>query len=156
MGRTRIGRTATILAALLWVPAVASGQASPDMNFFVAAQGANWGADQPALVVSDQQCTDLAYAQGFGHLTWRAYLNEGDLRARDRIGPGPWYNYYGVLIAENLQQLHSDDNNLWEESAVTVVGDYPPEGRLTIPPGSELDGAKFTRAGPFFCFGVAG
>lgn len=135
---------------------------SPDMNFFVAVEGASWGADQPALEVSDTQCTDLGYAQGYGHLTWRAYLNgtaadgEGDQVARNRIGQGPWFNYYGVLIAEDLAQLHSDDNNLWSESAVTVVGEYPPEGSLEIPTGSQLDGSLFTRAGPFFCFGVPG
>lgn len=147
------------LAGLLWSPHAIAAQ-SLDMNFFVAVEGASWGADQPALEVSDSQCTDLAYAQGFGHLTWRAYLNgsaddgEGGQSARQRIGTGPWYNYYGVMIAEDIAQLHSDDNNLWVESAVTVLGEYPPEGSLTIPLGSELDASLYTRAGPFFCFGV--
>lgn len=146
-------------AVLLANPAGLAAQ-SADMNFFVAAEGASWGADQPALRVSDTQCADLAYAQGFGHLTWRAYLNgseaegEGGQVARARIGSGPWYNYYGVVIAESLEQLHSDENNLWEETAVTQTGEYPPEGALEIPWGSELDGALFDRAGPFFCFGV--
>lgn len=146
-------------ALLLWQPAALMAQ-SPDMNFFVAVEGASWGADQPALEVSDTECTDLAYAQGFGHLTWHAYLDgsaadgEGDQVARGRIGTGPWYNFYGVMIAQDLQQLHSDDNNLWEESAVTVLGEYPPDGALTIPPGSELTGSLYTREGPFFCFGV--
>ena len=153
MRRSRIRWSGVGLALALCVPSPGSAQASPDMNFFVAGTGAAWGADQSALVVSDQQCTDLAYAQGFGHLTWHAYLTEGNERARDRIGSGPWYNYYGVLIAESLDQLHSDDNNLWEESAVTETGDYPPDG-LVIPKGSELDGKLYTRAGPFFCFGL--
>ena len=69
---------------------------------------------------------------------------------------GPWFNYYGVSIAENLAQLHSDDNNLWSESALRVLGEYPPDGALEIPMGSRLDGSLFTRAGPFFCFGVPG
>jgi hypothetical protein len=112
------------------------------------------------LEVSDQQCTDLAYAQGYGHLTWRAYLNgtaadgEADQIARQRIGTGPWFNYYGVEIAENVAQLHSDENNLWGETAITVLGEYPPDGVLEIPMGSTLDGGLFNRAGPFFCFGV--
>jgi hypothetical protein len=149
-----------VLAALLCAPCAISGQ-SLEMNFFVAPSGATWGADQPALRVSDTVCNDLAYAQGYGHLTWRAYLDgstadgEGDQIGRARIGPGPWYNFYGVLIAENLAQLHSDENNLWAESAVTVLGDYAPE-TLVVPVGSELAGSRFTRAGPFFCFGVAG
>jgi hypothetical protein len=155
MTRAGFGVAAATLVLSACITSHASAQASADMNFFVAGVGAAWGADQPALVVSDQQCADLAYAQGFGHLTWHAYLDGESERARDRIGNGPWYNYYGVVIAESLEQLHSDDNNLWEESAVTETGDYPPEG-LVIPKGSELAGGLYTRAGPFFCFGLAG
>jgi hypothetical protein len=152
--------TALTLSAAAYAPSKASAQGSPDMNFFVAVEGARWGADQPALEVSDQQCTDLAYAQGYGHLTWRAYLNgtaadgEADQVARQRIGAGPWFNYYGVEIAGNIAQLHSDENNLWGETAITVLGEYPPDGVLEIPMGSALDGRLFNRAGPFFCFGV--
>jgi hypothetical protein len=148
-------------AVLVCAPSGASAQ-SPDMNFFVAVEGASWGADQPALEVSDTQCTDLAYAQGYGHLTWHAYLNgtaadgEADQRARERIGQGPWYNYYGVSIAEDLAQLHSDENNPWVELAVTVLGDYPPDGALQLPWGSRLDADLYTRAGPYLCFGVPG
>lgn len=156
-GSNAIGMLAAALA--LWTPSGLAAQ-SADMNFFVAAEGASWGADRPALEVSDTQCSDLAYAQGFGHLTWRAYLNgteadgEATEVARERIGSGPWYNYYGDVIAESLEQLHSDDNNLWEETAVTQLGEYPPEGKLEIPWGSELDGGLYDRTGPFFCFGV--
>ncbi len=147
-----------ILAATVVLPDALSAQAA-NINFFVAPRGATWGATQPAVRVSDQQCTDLAYPLGLGHLNWKAYLNgtaaDGEAAevARNRIGSGPWYNYYGVTIAENLAQLHSDDNNLWTESAVTVTGEAAPAG-FTIPPGSQLDGGDFTRAGPFFCFGV--
>ena len=128
------------------------------MNFFVAPAGPSYGQTQPALRVSDQHCADLAYPLGLGHLRWVAYLDgaaadgEGGQVARTRIGTGPWYNYYGVLVAENVAQLHSDDNNLSPESAVTVTGDYAPES-LVIPKGSQMDGTDFTRRGPFFCFG---
>ena len=101
--------------------------------------------------MSDSHCHDEAYGEGFGQLTWHAYLNgtaadgeEGEV-ARERIGEGPWINFYGVVIAENVAQLHSDDNNLWFESAVTVRGQTAPEGVLEIPPGSELDGGDFSR-----------
>jgi hypothetical protein len=137
-------------AALL--PATLAAQAA-NMNFFLAPSGPTWGANQSALAVGDQHCGVLAYPLGLGHLTWRVYLTEGSEQARDRIGTGPWYNYYGALIAENVAQLHSDDNNLWTESAVTVTGDAPPAG-FVIPLGSQLDGADFTRQGPFFCFGI--
>lgn len=149
----RIGAVAALCALALTPSALAAQEASQQMNFFLAPTGPTFGANQPALVVADQHCATLAYPAGFGHLTWRAYLTEGSQQARARIGTGPWYNYYGVLIAENLAQLHSDDNNLWAESAVTVAGEYGPTG-FTIPKGSQLDGSDFTRAGPFFCFGV--
>jgi hypothetical protein len=154
-------RPLSLLGSVLLTLAIPSGAASQsvDMSFFVAAMGASWGEDQPALRVSDAHCNDLAYARGFGHLTWRAYLNgseedgEAGQMARERIGPGPWYNFYGVLVAESVEQLHSDENNLWEETAVTESGEYPPDGALEIVWGSALDGALYDRAGPFFCFG---
>ena len=128
---------------------------SETMNFFVAVEGAGWGATRPATEVSDSQCTDIAYPEGFGHLNWRSYLtNDGDEAnaARQRIGTGPWFNFYGVEIAANLDQLHSDANNLSLETAVTVKGQARPA--LEIPAGSELDGGDYSRQGPFFCFGV--
>ena len=135
---------------------------SPDMNLFLTVEGPSYGADRGAIGVSDTHCNDLAYNQGYGHLTWRAYLTgtasggEADEIARDRIGDGPWYNYYGVLIAEDLAQLHSDENNLWIESAVTIIGETAPSGSIEFPYGSELDGGDFSRQGPFVCFGLPG
>lgn len=150
--------TLAALAAGLCVATASplSGQPAPEMSFFLALEGPTRGADRPILEVSDEHCGALAYAQGFGHLTWRAYLNGDGQRARDRIGSGPWYNYFGVLIAESVAQLHSDDNNLWQESAVTATGETAPAGAIEFPWGSELDGGDFTREGPFLCFGVPG
>lgn len=154
----RIGK-ALIVGMAPFAGSPLAGQ-SPEMSFFLATQGPVWGANRPPVEVSDAHCTDLAYPQGFGHLNWRAYLTgtsadgEADQIARERIGEGPWYNFYGVMIAEDLDQLHSDDNNLWFESAVTVMGEAAPEGVPDIPLGSRLDGAAFSRDGPFFCFGV--
>ena len=150
---------ALIVGMALFAASPLAGQ-STRMNFFVALEGPTWGANQPPVGVSDAQCTDLAYAPGFGHLTWRAYITgtaaegEEDQVAGGRIGAGPWYNYHGDLIAENLDQLHSDANSLSIESAVTVEGRSLPDGTLEIPPGSQLDGTDFARQGPFFCFGL--
>jgi hypothetical protein len=152
--------SATWLALTCMMAAPVSAQQSPLMNFFVALKGPSRGANRPAVEVSDENCHDLAYVQGYGDLTWHAYLDgkasdgEGAVKARDRIGKGPWYNYYGVVIAENLEQLHSDDNNLWGQTALTVTGEMLPEGALEIPWGSQLDGKDFTRDGPYFCFGI--
>jgi hypothetical protein len=138
--------------------ATTTAQPSPDMSFFVVPTGPTYGMNQPTLQVTDQHCATLAYAQGISGLQWRAYLDgkasegEGGQLARNRIGTGPWRTYYGVVIAESVAQLHSDDNNLSYETAATVTGDYAPQG-FVIPPGSQLDGSDFTRQGPFFCFG---
>ena len=133
---------------------------SEKMNFFVVVRGSSGGANTPAIWATDARCQNTAYGEGFGHLTWRVYLNgtaadgeEGEI-ARSRIGEGPWYNFRGAEIAADLDQLHSDGNNLSAESAVTVYGQPVPEGVLEIPPGSQLDGGGFSREGPFFCFGV--
>ncbi len=149
-----------LLVGMVVLTATPLAGQNTQMNFFVALEGPTWGANRPPVGVSDAQCTDLAYPLGFGHLNWRSYLTgtaadgeEGQV-ARERIGAGPWYNYYGVEIATDLNQLHSDGNNLSAESAVTATGEQVPEGVLQIPPGSQLDGSDFSRQGPFFCFGV--
>ncbi len=158
---TKTAGALVLVGVLFAAPPPLAGQ-SPDMNFFLAVEGATWGADRAPVGVSDTHCHDLAYPQGYGHLTWRAYLTgtaadgEEDEIARGRIGEGPWYNYYGVLIAEDVTQLHSDENNLWFESAVTILGETAPEGVLEIPVGSQLEGRAFSRAGPFLCFGLPG
>ena len=147
-----------IVAMVFFVASPLAGQSSR-MNFFVALEGPSYGANRPPVGVSDAFCYDEAYGEGIGHLTWRAYLTgtaedgEGDQIGRDRIGGGPWYNYRGDEIAADLDQLHSDSNNLSVESAITVRGQTAPEGVLEIPSGSQLDGTDFSREGPFFCFG---
>ncbi len=169
---TRAGRGRAVGAALvvgvalcvgagLFVAQPLAGQAF-EMNFFIVVKGPTWGPTQPSVRISDSHCHDQAYAEGFGHLTWHVYLTgttddgEAGEVARERIGDGPWYNYYGILIAENVAQLHSDANNLVLETAVNVRGQPAPEGVLDLPTGSQLDGGDFTRDGPFLCFGIPG
>jgi hypothetical protein len=128
------------------------------MNFFLSVDGPG-GTNFGAVIVSDGHCHDQGYAAGFGDLTWKAYLTgtaadgEAGEVARQRIGTGPWYNFAGVLIAENLDQLHSDAGNLIRATALTVQGGVAP-AEVAIPSGSQLDGSSFTRNGPLLCFGV--
>ena len=163
--RTLVVRRALVVGAALVVGGSLStaqplaGQVAR-MNFFFVIEGPTWGANLPPVTVGDSYCQELGYAEGFGQLTWHAYLTgtsangeEGEV-ARERIGEGPWYNFYGVTIAEDVAQLHSDDNNLWLESAVTVRGQTAPDGVLEIPMGSQLDGGDFSRDGPLLCFGL--
>jgi hypothetical protein len=132
---------------------------SANMNFFVILEtpgAGNFGA----VIMADGFCHDQGYAAGYGDLTWRAYLTgteadgEADQVARNRVGQGPWYNAVGVMIAENLDQLHSDQSNLGAGTALTLQGQPAPEGVLSLPPGSRLDGKDFSASGPLLCFGV--
>ena len=40
----------------------------------------------------------------------------------DRIGAGPWYNVKGVLIAQNVADLHSDKANINNDTALDEQG----------------------------------
>jgi hypothetical protein len=132
------------------------------MSFFITSAGPGNGANLGGLEGADQHCQDLAYAVGMGDVTWRAYLSAvtltgeqsvvtglrsggGAVNARDRIGEGPWYNHNGDLIANNVDELHSDGANLTKETILTEKGDMV-NGRGDDPnmhdilTGSTMDG----------------
>ncbi len=137
---------------LLAVPIL--GQ-SAQMNFFITSQGPGDGANLGGLEGADLHCETLAYAQGAGGMGWKAYLSTIDeagnaaVHARDRIGDGPWYNHGGVLVANTVDELHSEDANLTKETILTEKGD-PVNGRGDSPnmhdilTGSNVDGTAFT------------
>jgi hypothetical protein len=112
------------------------------------------GGDLGGLAGADAHCLALASAEGSGDHTWRAYLStmatktEPAANARDRIGKGPWYNAEGDRIAANLQELHSRENKINKENAVTErldpvngVGDNPNTHDMLT--GSRPDGTAF-------------
>jgi len=121
-------------------------QATP-MSFFITSVGSGNGANLTGLAGADQQCQRLAQAVGVGDRTWRAYLsasasgNQPAINARDRIGRGPWSNVKGVRIAQNVDDLHSDSNNLTRQTQLTEKGENPP--RHDILTGSQLDGRAY-------------
>jgi hypothetical protein len=130
------------------------GGAKSVMTFFITGRGSGKGGDLGGLAGADAHCQALAEAEKAGDHTWRAYLstmatkNEAAVNARDRIGKGPWYNADGNRIAANLEQLHSGDNKINKEDAVTErldpvngVGDNP--NMHDILTGSRQDGAAF-------------
>src|SRR5262249_33742285 len=91
---------------------------SPNMTFFVTSNGPGKGADLGGLEGADRQCQTLAQGAGAGNKTWRAYLSTQATggaqaaNARDRIGRGPWQNFKGEGIAQNVDDLHGDTNHL--------------------------------------------
>jgi hypothetical protein len=129
--------------------------ASPgaQLGFFVTSTGLGRGADLGGLAGADKHCQALAEDVGAGGRTWRAYLStsaEGStpgVNARDRIGTGPWRNARGVVIAENVAQLHQD-NRITKDTALTEKGDTV-RGRGDTPnmhdvlTGSQADGTAY-------------
>jgi hypothetical protein len=84
------------------------GGGSATMSFFVTSRGMGNGGNLNGLTGADAFCTQLATAvsQALGAKTWRAYLSTSTVNAADRIGPGPWRNAAGVVVANTVAQLH--------------------------------------------------
>ncbi len=127
-------------------------QAGPSkkMSFFITSSGSGNGANLGGLAGADKICQARAQAVGAGRHTWRAYLSTSAsggapaVNARDRIGKGPWYNYKGLMIAQDVDELHTD-NKLTKQTALTEkgevvngVGDKP--NRHDILTGSDSQG----------------
>lgn len=145
-----------IAVTLLGSAAVlAQGQAPQHpMTFFVAREVPGTG-NLGGLAGADAICQRLAQGVGAGNHTWHAYLstettpNEVGVNARGRIGPGPWYNAKGQLIAASVADLHGDqqrdrnairkDSSLDEHGMpINGVGDMPNEHDMMT--GSDSDG----------------
>ena len=127
---------------------------SPTMTFFVTSNGPGKGADLGGLEGADRHCQTLAQAAGAGGKTWRAYLStqaEGSkpaVNARDRIGHGPWQNFKSEVVAQNVDDLHSDNNKLGMQASLTERGTLIPgvgytPNRHDVLTGSQMDGRAF-------------
>ena len=121
-----------------------------EISFFVTSAGPGDGANLGGLEGADRHCQQLAEAAGAGGKTWRAYLStQGSdaVNARDRIGDGPWVNAQGEVIAQDLAELHGE-NNISKETALTEKGEVV-KGRGDSPnmhdilTGSQPDGTAF-------------
>ena len=143
-----------------------SSPSSPSVNnplsFFVTSQTSVTG-NLGGLAGADATCQRLAEAVGQGNRFWRAYLsverdpsnNNQPANARDRIGIGPWHNANGVLVANNVAELHSrsgDANLFIDERGQRINGQWtgsPGPIQHDILTGSNADGtlmAGFTCA----------
>jgi len=145
-----------LAASVLAVTGFAAVSYSQDnqMSFFITSVGSGDGANLGGLAGADAHCQALATAAGAGGKTWQAYLStqaangQPAVNARDRIGTGPWYNANGVLIAEDLDQLHSEEANTGKENSLSEAGDMI-NGRGDTPnqhdilTGSQADGTAF-------------
>src|SRR6185369_12534804 len=117
-------RMAVLSAVVATGHATSSQAQQADLTFFVTSVGEGKGADLGGLEGADAHCLALAKAAGSLKTNWRAYLSTtapggaAGVNARDRIGKGPWQNAKGVVIAKNLEDLHSDANNITKETAL--------------------------------------
>ena len=131
---------------------------SSDMTFFITSAGSGKGADFGGLAGADKHCQTLAAAAGAGSHTWRAYLSTqgaGAVNARDRIGKGPWRNAKGVVVANNVAELHGT-NNLGKQTSLTekgevVNGSGDTPTRHDILTGSQRDGTAFSGSDDMTC-----
>lgn len=117
----------------------------PDMSFFITSVNPGNGADLGGLAGADAHCGVLAQTAGVSGKIWRAYLSSDAEHARDRIGEGPWMNAKGVIVALNVDDLHSYNNKLSKENSLDETGalvngrgDSP--NRHDILTGSNADG----------------
>src|SRR6267142_6400749 len=107
------------------------------ISFFVAVN-ANQTGNLGGLAGADQMCQSQAQALGGANAarTWHAYLSQEQrgntprVNARDRIGPGPWFNVKGVLVASNVADLHGDQqrdrNNMQKANVLDAKGNVVP------------------------------
>ena len=135
------------LCAAVTMPISAQGQS---ISFFVSSVGSGMGANLGGLAGADKHCQALAAKAGAGNRKWQAYLSTSmpDVNARDRIGSGPRYNAKGVLIAQNVADLHSDKANINNDTALDEQGrQINPQGapnRHDILTGSNPEGRATT------------
>jgi len=126
----------SIVAIVRWESIVgAAGAPPPSMGFFVTSAKSKTG-NLGGLAGADKICQTLAAAVGQGEKTWRAYLsaerdpanNNSPANARDRIGTGPWYNANGIMVGNDLADLHSRRGNpilLVDERGQMIPGNWP-------------------------------
>ncbi|MGE0038942.1 MAG: hypothetical protein AB7S93_25355 [Xanthobacteraceae bacterium] len=129
----RFGCVAVVVTAVL--PFTLTGEALaqqapqyPNMSFFITSTSGPKGADFGGIEGADKHCQALATRAGAGAKTWRAYLSVQALNgakavnARDRVGKGPWVNAIGVQVAANVDDLHSVNNKIDNDTGLTETG----------------------------------
>lgn len=161
-----------IIAPFLWSSAARAQRKPPqfpNMTFFITSESGPDGANFGGIEGADKHCQTLATKAGAGNKTWHAYLStqatndKPAINARDRIGKGPWVNTEGVEVAANVDELHSDDNEINVEIGRAENGRRIPgrqfvvnqhdiltgstaEGRA-FPPGEDMTCGNWTKHG---------
>jgi hypothetical protein len=136
----------------------------PFFSFFVTSQAGLYGlpagefapAPDPAqgyggnfggLAGADEICTMLAKAASPGDTkTWRAFLStsgvDGGERvdAIDRIGPGPWFNYNGLKLADDVEGLLPEgDDGRPQDAEPQLANMFTDENGENARPSQQID-----------------
>jgi hypothetical protein len=149
-----ISPTCLVLAAISALAGAPAQAQSADTSFFLTSNGIGNGGNLGGLAGADNHCQTLAQAAGAGAKTWRAYLStqaaDGApaVNARDRIGKGPWKNAKGAVVAKDVADLHSANNNLTKQTALSEKGEVingrgDSPNRHDVLTGSQADGTAF-------------
>jgi hypothetical protein len=147
--RLSVLATATLIAMAGSALAQQQPPQAPNMTFFVTSVGSGKGANLGGLDGADAHCQRLGTAAGAGSKVWRAYLSTnaaaGSVNARDRIGRGPWQNFKGEMVAKDVDELHSDNNKLSQDTTLTERGQKVSGFGMTpnwhdVLTGSNIDG----------------
>lgn len=153
-------KLATVSRHLACVAVLTIGAAFPasaqqaGMTFFVTSAGIGNGGNLGGLAGADNHCQTLAQASGAGAKIWRAYLStqpadgKPAINAKDRIGKGPWVNAKGAVIAKDVADLHSANNQLSKQTSLSEKGDVingrgDTPNRHDVLTGSQPDGTAF-------------
>ena len=129
------------------------------MTFFLTSNGLGKGADLGGLAGADAHCQRLAMAANAGNRTWRAYLSTqgpNAVNARDRIGKGPWHNFRGALIGQNIEEIHGMGHRFTSMTILDEAGRMIPGGgympnRHDVLTGSRPDGTAFPAGDDMTC-----
>jgi hypothetical protein len=159
MRKTKRTALAIAVTGIIGVGVALAQPPTGPISFFVTSTGSGKGADLGGLAGADKICQDRAEAAGQGNRTWRAYLStqgQGAVNARDRIGPGPWFNARGARIAANVDELHSSANRLAVFTALDERGNQIPgsgfsPNRHDILTGSQPDGRAYPAGADMTC-----
>ena len=144
-------------------------QSAEKMSFFITSDGGGDGANFGGLKGADAHCTTLAKAAG-STKNWAAYLSTSmvidrssgtpkvtnGISARDRIGSGPWHNARGILIAKDVNDLHSDNVNIslqtgLDENGNQIKGRGEKPNQHDILTGTDSNGHFSTAGGDTTC-----
>jgi hypothetical protein len=154
-----IAAAAVALTGVIGLGFALAQPAPGPMSFFLTSAGSGNGGNLGGLAGADRICQARAEAANLPARTWRAYLStqgQGAVNARDRIGPGPWFNARGAQIAADVNALHSSASRLAAFTALDERGNQIPgsgfsPNRHDILTGSQPDGRAYPAGADMTC-----